>query len=567
MSASALGAALFRQHTAIMHSSTNTPSPPAPPPAMGTTTTTITANHSSTSTSTSSPSNSSASCYGYHNTFHTHSQPADPQAQPPAYTPRQKAERITDALPSYSCSVLFEGPLGYKTEYANIFEKPCSKDRQWQDVYVILRGTQLNIYRLKTTFFSKSKKPAPGRLLRSYSLQHAELGLALDFKKTDLIPKSPLAKLVPLNARQAVYQTDPHLFWPVREHVIRLRLETDQFLFCAAEQEGMLDWIEQLCAAVDISPPLDDRSEPRYRSLPRRGRRQRQLDGRQTRQNTIDINARRLLAEQERIIRTMYPNLAREEAAEEQHANTGGADADSDDLDASDMLFPGRPSSPRSANTSNNNNTQNTDGTIDRTTVRRPSVDSQVAGSLTSTSSKYPYGEHQEPSRSSVIRYRRRCAPVLLVSSPRSSDVMFCDGIRLRINARKQQVTEFSEAAPHYSAHRFTASDREACLRKTTRPDVRREASNDSVAMSFHRDADHAELTPIASRSTQQRTDADDVESHQADLNAHDSEPPSPTTVQLSKVETENERSDRRLLDRVKGPLAGVAEAFGGLVI
>lgn len=569
MSASALGAALFRQHTAMMQCAMPQYPPPPPQqqqqraaPANDSATTAATA-AAAPQTTTPAPA-STPSCYGYHNTFHTHSQPADPAAQPPAYSPPPKAENpARDSLPSYSCSVLFEGPLGFKTEYINIFEKPCQKERQWQDVYVILRGTQLSIHRLKTSLFSKSKKPSPGRLLHTYSLQHAEIGLALDFKKTDLIPKSPLAKLVPLNSRQAVYQTDPHLFWPIREHVMRLRLETDQFLFCAQEQEGMLDWIENLCAAVDISPPLEDRSEPRYRSLPRRGRRQRQLDGRPTRQDTIDLNARRLLAEQERIIRTLYPNLARE-AEEEQPVSTGGPDADAEDLDASDMLFPGRPSSPRPGNLSNSS-TQNMDDTVERTTTRRSSVDSQA---VAPTSLKYPFGEHAEPSPSSVMRYRRRCAPVLLASSPRASDVMFCDNMRLRINAKKQIVTEFTELPPHYSSHRFTAAEREACLRTTMRPDVRREASDDSVAMSFHRDAD-ADLTPVASRSTQQRTDADSIELHRSDLQAHDSVPPSPTTAtaQLSKVETEGERNERRLLDRVKGPLTGVAEAFGGLVV
>ncbi|KAF4538056.1 putative ph domain-containing protein [Lasiodiplodia theobromae] len=559
MSASALGAALFRQHTAMMQSQQQQQQPAAPTadntraqatPAAATTTATTT---------------TTANCYGYHNTFHTHAQPADLNAKPPAYAPRQPAEKpARDALPSYSCSVLFEGPLGIKTEYINFFDKPCPKERQWQDVYVVLRGTQLSIYRLKTGLFSsKTKKAVPGRLIRTYSLQHAELGLALDFKKTDLIPKSPLAKLVPLNSRQAVYQTDPHLFWPIREHVMRLRLEADQLLLCAAEQEGMLNWVEQLCAAVDISSPLEDRSEPRYRSLPRRGRRQRQLDGRQTRQDAIDLNARRLLAEQERIIRTMYPNLARdaeEEQPEQPEQPLGEADGDAEDF-AMDLLFPNRPSSPRPGNISNSS-TQNMDDATDRTTSRRASVDSQLAP----TSAKYPLTENPQPSASSTLRYRRRCAPVLLANSPRASDVLFCDGMRVRVNVKKQIVMEFHESPPHYSAHRFTAADREAALRTNARPDVRREASNDSVAMSFHRDAD-ADLTPVASRSTQQRSELDDIESHQADQQVHESTPPSPAPVQLTKVETEGERSERRLLDRVKGPLTGVAEAFGGLVV
>ncbi|OJD35358.1 ph domain-containing protein [Diplodia corticola] len=572
MSASALGAALFRQHSTMLQCAMPQCPPPSqrPAPANDSAANNSRPNAAPAATTTAAAANAStsaANCYGYHNTFHTHTQPCDLDAKPPAYAPRQPAEKCSnEALPSYSCSVLFEGPLGIKTECINFFDKPCPKERQWQDVYAILRGTQLNIYRLKTTLFSKSKKPAPGKLLRTYSLQHAELGLALDFKKTDLVPKSPLAKLVPLNSRQAVYQTDPHLFWPIREHVMRLRLEADQFLLCAAEQEGMLDWIENLCAAVDISPPLEDRSEPRYRSLPRRGRRQRQLDGRPTRQEAIDLHARRLLAEQERIIRTMYPNLARDgddehpEHPEQSEQPLGEADGDAEDF-AMDLLFPNRPPSPRPGNFSNSS-TQNMDDATDRTTARRASVDSQLAP----TSGKYPLAENPQPSASSTLRYRRRCAPVLLAASPRASDVMYWDGMRLRINVKRQIVMEFHESPPHYTAHRFTAADREAALRTNSRPDVRREASDDSVAMSFHRDAD-VELTPVASRSTQQRSDLDDVESHQADQQVHESTPPSPTPLQLTKVKTEGERSERRLLDRVKGPLTGVAEAFGGLVV
>ncbi|KAK7538499.1 uncharacterized protein J3D65DRAFT_543393, partial [Phyllosticta citribraziliensis] len=436
--------------------------------------------------------------YGYHNTFHTHSLPQDPNQTPPTYASslqNPESSRPSDHLPPYSCAIEFQGPLAFKKEVTNIFELPCSKQANWIDVYVVLRGTMLSIYRLKHQFFGKrSHKPSPGRLLKNYSLQHAEIGLALDFKKTDLTPRSPLAKLIPPAARQSLYETDPHLFWPIREHVIRLRLETEQFLLCSRDQGDMLDWVEQICTAVDISQPLDVRSEPRYRSIPRRGRRQRQLDGSnggtttttttttRPRSENIDVSARRLLAEQERIIRTMYPNLALEAVEEERAAIPPAREAASEEMDPSDLLLPSAPqvTLARSETEITASSEQPTfaDGVTDVTSVTgtsRPSFEElrpDVSAKLATP----------DPSPSSLLRYRKRCAPVLMCNSPRASDVVFHGGRRLRINAKRQTVSYYSELPPHYSAHHFTPDQREACLRQLTRRrTVRREASGESV--------------------------------------------------------------------------------------
>ncbi|KAK8161746.1 hypothetical protein IWX90DRAFT_361191, partial [Phyllosticta citrichinensis] len=425
--------------------------------------------------------------YGYHNTFHTHSLPQDPNQTPPTYASsleNPESRRGSDRLPPYSCAIEFQGPLAFKKEVTNIFELPCSKQANWIEVYVVLRGTMLSIYRLKHQFFAKrSHKPSPGRLLKNYSLQHAEIGLALDFKKTDLIPRSPLAKLIPPAARQSLFETDPHLFWPIREHVIRLRLETEQFLLCSRDQGDMLDWVEQICTAVDISQPLDVRSEPRYRSIPRRGRRQRQLDGSngittstttaaaaRPRSENIDVSARRLLAEQERIIRTMYPNLALEAVEEERAAIPSAREAASEEMGPSDQnLLPSAPqvTLARSETEITASSEQPTfaDGVTDVTSVTgtsRPSFEElrpDVSAKLATP----------DPSPSSLLRYRKRCAPVLMCNSPRASDVVFHGGRRLRINAKRQTVSYYSELPPHYSAHHFTPDQREACLRQLTR--------------------------------------------------------------------------------------------------
>lgn len=214
-----------------------------------------------------SSSPASAATYGYHNTYHTHAQL--PIGSPPSYARATDPEtrRVLDertriekeaahsapAPPPYTCTVEIGGIVGIKQELSSPFQ--VSGHREWHDVYAILRGTQLSLYRIKSPrLLSKNKQPSPGRLLRTYSLQHAEVGVAADFKKTALIPKSPFAHLVPAVARPKLYETDPQLFEPVREHALRLRLEFEQFLLCPSTHQGMLDWIESFCAAVDISP-------------------------------------------------------------------------------------------------------------------------------------------------------------------------------------------------------------------------------------------------------------------------------------------------------------------------
>lgn len=393
--------------------------------------------------------------YGYHNTFHTHAQL--PLGSPPTYARRNdslqylaekarieaKAARADVLPPPYTCTVELEGVLGVRHELLSPFH--VSGQRDWSDCYVVLRGTQLSIHRAKQPgLWSKSRQPSAGRLISSYTLQHAEVGIASDFKKTPLIPKSPFAHLVPASARHKLYESDPHLFEPVREHAIRLRVETEQLLFCAPTQDAMLDWVEAFCAAIDISPPIEDRSEPRYRSLPRRNRRQRLLDGVQLSEDLDNLShldaGRSLIAEQERIIRQLYPHLSVDRGEMGNVTTVTGSattsapvavDAELDDFDPEDVRFPTR-----------NGLMQMSSHDDDGEAPSTASSDSKNAPTVRIT-----------PSR--ALRYRRRCAPVLLSSSPRVSDVVVCDGKRMRINVKEHNLVDYTSHPPRYDAHGF----------------------------------------------------------------------------------------------------------------
>lgn len=91
----------------------------------------------------------------------------------------------------------------------------------------------------------KEHVPEPNRkdLIREYSLQNAESGLASDYFK--------------------------------RKNVLRVRMQGEQFLLQAPDVPGVIEWIEGLQAAANISLDLDERPMPKGPIFPRRRRRRR----------------------------------------------------------------------------------------------------------------------------------------------------------------------------------------------------------------------------------------------------------------------------------------------------
>ncbi|KAJ4304183.1 hypothetical protein N0V88_001795 [Collariella sp. IMI 366227] len=161
-------------------------------------------------------------------------------AKPPSYesavkaaiNAQRKAERSPgphhepgDVLPPYSCAVQMEGVFMRKMEIEETTKR--AEYRDWRMVYVELRGTALNIYNVK-----KERG-----LEKSYSLLHADAGIAADYRK--------------------------------RRYVIRMRVETDQFLLSCVEIGTFVKWLDAIFAAINISPPIDERDFPRDFSIPR----------------------------------------------------------------------------------------------------------------------------------------------------------------------------------------------------------------------------------------------------------------------------------------------------------
>ncbi|TGZ79275.1 hypothetical protein EX30DRAFT_115447 [Ascodesmis nigricans] len=164
-----------------------------------------------------------------------------------------REEEGHEQLPAYACTIQKEGLFPVKVEMENPFD-PCPH-RAWKTRYLVIQGTKLEIREPKAGAlfvkgdgwkpFALSKKVqyGPGRICESFTLQLAEVGMATDYRK--------------------------------RNFVIRLRVQTQQLLIACPTIEVQLLWLESLSTAIGLASPLEDRSFPNYRTVPRRRRRHR----------------------------------------------------------------------------------------------------------------------------------------------------------------------------------------------------------------------------------------------------------------------------------------------------
>ncbi|PNY23640.1 Uncharacterized protein TCAP_06398 [Tolypocladium capitatum] len=152
-----------------------------------------------------------------------------------------------ESLPDYQSTVSVEGVFAKKHEVEHTIKR--AEDRHWHTVFVTLNGTALNVYNVKKDWGWGKSRDGPticpdnppwvrkAKLEKSYSLLHADAGIAADYSK--------------------------------RRYVIRIRAETDQFLLSCIELSTFVKWLECLFAAIDVAAPIDDRDFPRDMSIPR----------------------------------------------------------------------------------------------------------------------------------------------------------------------------------------------------------------------------------------------------------------------------------------------------------
>lgn len=174
----------------------------------------------------------------------------------------------TYVLPSYSPTIYKITLVLRKVEFVSPYE--ASGNRTWRNLIMELNSTQVNFYTMdglpildraknfnskknyrineiehsfivNTLYNEPLKYLTPENLVKSYSLQHAKLGIPIDYKK--------------------------------RKYCLRLRMETEQMIVQFPSLVEMIDWSNFLSTGINVSLDLDTREAPKDRTVPRRRRR------------------------------------------------------------------------------------------------------------------------------------------------------------------------------------------------------------------------------------------------------------------------------------------------------
>lgn len=140
-----------------------------------------------------------------------------------------------------------------------------ARDRSWKLEYVIIRGTSLKIF--KHDLYTH---PVPGE---DDGLDHTNSHLSdlrkLRGKRERHSPENELIRAYTLQFAEAGLATDYHS----RVNVVRVRAENEQFLLQVKDAQGVLNLLETLQAAINVAVDVDQRVLPKVQTLPRSRRR------------------------------------------------------------------------------------------------------------------------------------------------------------------------------------------------------------------------------------------------------------------------------------------------------
>jgi hypothetical protein len=147
------------------------------------------------------------------------------------------------------------------------------------------------------------------------------------------------------------------------------------------------------------------------------------------------------------------------------------------------------------------------------------------------------------PTDAQVLRYRRRCAPVLLAASPRVSDVVFYEGKRLRINVKEHILVDYVAHPPRYDAHNFPRSKR-VLKPMPVRTPTRLPAGEKVVPSTLPTVRPTSPIRNISDDSINSISFEEDVAAaHPASLggDSGSSTPPSPTAISHTKADAQRQ--------------------------
>ena len=244
---------------------------------------------------------------------------------------------------------------------------------------------------------------------------------------------------------------------------MRLRVETDQILLAHKSEDKILEMVHEIGAGIDLAPAIDERNISKQCTVPRRRRRP-------NTQTAADISSAAVIAEQERILQQMYPSFAQETTEQNTTSSPsvstsatplGTPTREDDELDLSAIREDFTESNTLTHTTTSASTSA--DSNADRPGYSRTTTASSTSSTFQTTyetapSNFSPEGKWQPPHLRTAVqtrRYVRRCAPLLLSDAVRASDIVICNGKRMRINWREERLEDWRLQPPTYQAHDF----------------------------------------------------------------------------------------------------------------
>lgn len=408
-----------------------------------------------------------APTFAYFQAFQNHSVPKidtpppydeflDLPLPPSRFKIQPRPEEGSEQLPGYCCSIRREGIFERKVELESPFER--AYDRKWSKVFVILNNTMLNIHKPKrvppTTKQSLQDEEdcyIPGSIIKSYTLQHTEVGAATDYKK--------------------------------KSYVIRIRAETQQFLLSCETVDVFMDWLEALSSGIDLALPLEERSLPKYQTIPRRRRRRRAAEVVQQQEEIIRQHFPQLLNDDQRVVLSAStassPTTARPTTS---RASSNGIDSVEESANVPDIEDTTRPDAESAADEDRltlqefRELSQNLEmptipeqrrpSTADATTgaaaaaaafaarqLNELAINRPASANPTQDSSSGKWRPGSRVTREAQLRFARRCMAVLTADAPRQSDYVMHGGTRYKLDYEMRTMIKDSTVEKKTDKH------------------------------------------------------------------------------------------------------------------
>lgn len=197
-----------------------------------------------------------------------------------------------EAPPTYSPAVEEVTVISMKAEWLSPYEPATT--RNWRNFIMEINSTQLNFYRIDESLTAGIKNYTNGDSKEGNGSHHSHF-LSLPAKNAHQFNKADQERICfNLKRNRNKYLTNDRIIksyslqcaklgiptdYTKKTFVLRMRCEAEQFLLNFSHVDDMIMWTMYLQMGICVSLDLDLREYPTYRVVPRRRRRRRRRNG------------------------------------------------------------------------------------------------------------------------------------------------------------------------------------------------------------------------------------------------------------------------------------------------